>query len=187
MRITFIRHGMTFGNSKNRYMGRTDEPLFERGIVYIKSQQYPVADIIISSPMKRCIETAGLIYPDKKPIIEPDFRECDFGDFEGKNYSELNGNSNYQKWIDSGGEMPFPNGESPSDFRKRSCSAFLKITEKIPQKLNVAMIVHGGTIMSIMSYYSVPKRSYFDFQIKNGDGFYVEWDGEKITVLSELK
>ena len=108
MKIIFIRHGKTAGNLEKRYIGTTDESLCDEGKSEIKGRAYPDVRRVICSPMKRCIETAALIYPDIKPFICNDLRECDFGDFENKNYSELNGNADYQRWIDSGGEMPFP-------------------------------------------------------------------------------
>ena len=36
-----------------------------------------------------------------------DFRECDFGAFDGKSYAELNGVPDYQHWVDSDGMGDF--------------------------------------------------------------------------------
>ena len=49
--------------------------------------------------MQRCLETAGILYPGKTPIVIPEWREIDFGDFEGKNAGELQGDPRYQAWI----------------------------------------------------------------------------------------
>lgn len=186
MNIAFIRHGYTPGNLKHRYIGRTDEHLSVYGIEELKRRFYPEVGYVLISPMKRCVETAAIIYPEIDPIIVRDFRECDFGNFEGRNYFELNGDPDYQKWIDSGGEADFPNGESPQDFRQRCCNAFLNEISKFPRKAYVALIVHGGTIMSIMSRFTIPESSYFDFQVKNGRGFLTEWNGQKIKILSQI-
>lgn len=186
MKIAFIRHGYTPGNLEHRYIGRTDEHLSAYGVEELKSRIYPKADHVLASPLKRCAETAEIIYPTIKPVIVPDFRECDFGDFEGRNYSELNGNPDYQQWIDSGGETAFPNGESPQDFRQRCCNAFLNEISRLSLKASVSLIVHGGTIMSVLSRFSIPESSYFDFQVKNGCGFLTEWNGQKIKVISEI-
>lgn len=186
MKINFIRHGFTQGNIEHRYIGTTDEPLSAYGISEIKKRNYPEADCVITSPMKRCTETARIIYPETEPVIVKDFRECGFGDFEGKNYTELNGNPLYQKWIDSGGKMPFPNGESQQDFRERCCGAFVNEIKKLPENTSVSLVVHGGTIMSVLSRFSVPERSYFDFQVKNGCGFVTEYSGQKIIILSVI-
>ena len=75
------------------------------------------------------------------------FRECDFGDFENKNYAELNGRADYQAWIDSGGELPFPHGESRAQFAARCVTAFEQIRQ---QDEDCAVVAHGGTLMAIM-------------------------------------
>lgn len=36
---------------------------------------------------------------------------------------------------------------------------------------SAAFVVHGGTIMSIMEAYAVPRRAYYGFQIGNGEGY----------------
>lgn len=186
MKIIFIRHGATAGNLEKRYIGKTDEPLCEHGIRQLEIKKYPSVQCVISSPMKRCLQTARLIYPSAEPIIFNDFRECDFGYFEGKNYSDLNGDGYYQKWIDSGGELRFPNGELPKNFRKRSCDEFIRAVNLFGNSESIAFVVHGGTIMSVMSEYALPRRSYYDYQIANGCGYIMEWDGKIIKILSEL-
>ena len=32
-------------------------------------------------------------------------------------------------------------------------------------------MVHGGTIMAILEKYGLPKANYFDYQVRNGEGF----------------
>ena len=55
-------------------------------------------------------ETARILFPDHSLHTVEELAECDFGDFENKNYQELAGNPDYQEWIESGGMLPFPNG-----------------------------------------------------------------------------
>ncbi len=186
MVISFIRHGKTNGNLEKRYIGRTDEPLSPIGRNELFEMQYPDCDIVISSPMKRCIETAEIIYPGKKIILVKGLEECDFGDFEGKNYLELSVNPDYQKWIDSGGTLPFPNGENTENFKKRCIAAFEKAVRKYSDVGVISFVVHGGTIMSVLEKYAVPKKNYFDFQVKNGQGFITEFDNEKIKILENI-
>lgn len=177
--IFFIRHGFTKGNEEGRYVGRTDESLSEFGREKLGSIAWNAADmapnVILVSPMKRCIETAKIIFPGHEYTIVEDFRECDFGQFEYKNYNELNGTLEYQKFIDSNGMVGFPGGESPNLFRKRCQRAFLEVLEKL-QNCNeverIALVVHGGTIMSILEAFSKSHKDYFDWQVKNGDGYY---------------
>ena len=114
------------------------------------------------------------LYSDVPAEIIADFRECDFGDWENKRYAELNGNADYQAWIDSGGELPFPNGESRAQFAARCVTAFESIRR---QTEACALIAHGGTIMAIMERYAMPRGTYFSFQIGNGCGFILNGDG----------
>lgn len=162
---------------QGRYIGcRSDEGLSAQGIAQLQAQQYPPVTHVFSSPMKRCLQTAQMIYPDIPVQIIRDFRECDFGIFENLSYKDLNGRADYQAWIDSGGELPFPGGESRTDFALRCVCAFDQAAKLAP-KGDCAMIVHGGTIMAIMEAYAKPKGSYFDFQVACGGGFMLEDSG----------
>lgn len=186
MRVDFIRHGLTAGNLEQRYIGSTDEPLCSQGREGLMNMAYPSCDMVFTSPMKRCIETARLIHPEKEPVICGSLRECDFGDFEGRNYEELSADSRYQSWIDSGGEAAFPNGESPAAFRERCVKGFLDCIARVPRGERAAFVVHGGTIMAVMERFAVPRRSYFDWHIRNGHGYITEFDGETITVTENI-
>ena len=177
MKWILIRHGQTQGNIEHRYIGcRTDEPLYEQGVERLREKAYPQVKRVYVSPMKRCIETAEIIYPNVPMKVIDDFRECDFGEFENKNYAELNGRADYQAWIDSGGEMPFPGGESRAEFAARCVKAFDELLKQNLQE-DCAIIAHGGTIMAIMERYAKPKGTYYDFQVKNGKGYVLEADG----------
>ncbi len=186
MKVIFIRHAKTAGNLEKRYIGKTDEPLCEIGRNELVGHAFPDCDIVFTSPMKRCAETAGIIYPTRKIIAAAGLQECDFGDFEGKNYIELSNNSDYQKWIESGGKAAFPNGETPDSFRQRCVYAFEKILSENADKSCIAFVVHGGTIMSIMEKYAVPIGNYFDFQVQNCHGYITEFDSGKLTITEKI-
>lgn len=185
MKIILIRHGQTYGNTEKRYIGKTDEPLCERGIRLIKSRCYPECDIAVISPMKRCIQTADIIYPNVKKLVCENLRECNFGDFEGKNYNELQENADYQNWIDSGGTLSFPNGESVEEFKIRCTVAFKETVSCLPYNSTPAFVIHGGTIMSILEKYAVPQKKYYDYMIKNGGYYITDYDGKKLKIIGE--
>lgn len=175
LKVVLIRHGKTLGNTQGRYIGcKTDENLCSRGIEEIKKKQYPEAQFVYASPMKRCLETAALIYPNLSVETNMLLRECDFGKFEDKNYQELSGVKEYQEWIDSNGTLPFPNGEGMEEFRERCARGFEECIQEAfsKQQEQIAVVIHGGTIMSILSYFAKPKGEYFKWQIRNGE-FYV--------------
>ena len=175
MKIVLIRHGATKGNLEKRYIGRTDEDLCGEGIKKLKEDTcagiYPPAQAVFSSPMKRCLSTAECIYPVQTPQIVWNFRECDFGLFEGKNYKELTGDEYYQKWIDSNGTIPFPQGEDIADFRTRCVHAWNKVVNECMESGvgTAACVVHGGTIMAVLS--EIYGGDYYDYHCGNGDGY----------------
>lgn len=182
MTVYFIRHGATAGNLEHRYIGRTDESLCEDGRDSIKKLISPPCFNLFVSPMRRCTETASILYPDKQPTICNDFRECDFGDFEGKNYLELTGNPDYQTWIDSNGTLPFPNGESPEYFKKRCVQQFLDVIKNAHDPS--VFVVHGGTIMAICEAFH--GGTYYSYQLPNGGIYRAIWDGISLHDLEKL-
>lgn len=173
MRLYLIRHGMTFGNTLGRYIGTTDEPLTEDGRAALEQLSYPGTELLFTSPLLRCRETAEILFPEMEPEIVKGFAECDFGAFENKNYKELDGNGDYQRWIDSNGTLPFPGGESPEAFRKRCVEAFDAVMDICRKKKagSAACVVHGGTIMSILAEYAVPGEEFYHWQVRNGEGY----------------
>ncbi len=127
------------------------------------------------SPMLRCRQSAEILFPGKGQTVVDDFRECDFGEFEYKNYEELNGNANYQRFLDSMGEAPFPGGENKKEFSERCSRAFEKeIRKLLLEEKEAFLVVHGGTIMAVLDRFSEPHRDYYDWQIRNGEGFQAE-------------
>lgn len=116
MRVYLIRHGTTSGNLEKRYVGSTDEPLTADAVAWVKKnrRRYPVPQQTVTSPMKRCVATSALLFPGIPTETKEGLRECSFGEFEYKNYQELTGNEAYQRWIDSGGELPFPGWRKPA-------------------------------------------------------------------------
>ena len=84
--IVLLRHSITAGNLVGRYIGTTDESLCPEGIQLLKTKKMPKAELVYTSPMKRCKETAALLWPGISQKIIESLRECDFGEFENKNY-----------------------------------------------------------------------------------------------------
>lgn len=132
------------------------------------------------------MESAELLFPGKKIQAVSELRECDFGEFENKNYQELSGNLHYQEWIDSNGMAPFPGGESREEFCARTLQGFDRIVEEcfLSGIQRAALVVHGGTIMNIMEAYAQPSKSFYEWHVENG-GFYAvsidenEWKNNK--------
>ena len=181
MEVYLIRHGKTAGNREGRYIGTTDEPLCPAGIEELKtcwSAGSPEAEIVYTSDLLRTRQTAVLLFPDAEKRVRTGLRETDFGAFEGKNYQELNGRADYQAWIDAAAEAAPPGGEARVAFIERTKEAFDAAADELCSgKIGrAAFVVHGGTIMAILSSYGDPACSFYDWQAKNGCGYLVHLD-----------
>lgn len=170
MELYFVRHGRMPGNKEKRYIGRTDESILPESVKELSERaargEYGHPEILFVSPMRRCVETAGIIYPDMEMHVIRDFRECDFGSFEGRNYIELSSEPDYISWIESGGTMPFPGGESMNEMIDRVMKGFYEAMD-IADGRDAAFVVHGGTIMALMS--RIDGGDFYDYQIDNGE------------------
>ena len=175
MQISMIRHGCTAGNLEHRYVGSTDEWLTMEAVqeLSVNRGKYPQPELVFISPMRRCLQTAKILYPTQKMVVLDDLRECEFGEFEYRNYKELQGDGRYQAWIDSGGTIGFPGGESRAEFITRCCRALETAYERAVSEdcTSIGFVVHGGTIMAVLDQLSQPHGDYFDWQVKNARGF----------------
>ena len=62
--IHFIRHGSIDDTLAGKYIGTTDAPLSDRGRMDLKKldyeYKYPGTQVVFTSPLKRCTETAKI-------------------------------------------------------------------------------------------------------------------------------
>lgn len=188
MEIFFIRHLPTPGNEKRQYIGSTDEDLSECAMNKFRKKfsmdferMYPPVQYVIASSMKRCIQTAELIWPGHEIITEPMLRECDFGAYERKTYEELKNEPEYIHWLESGGMTPFPGGEGQIEFRRRCTDGVKKWIGRLVETDadSAAFVVHGGTIMAVLAAMTAssgqetadPGENFYRWQVENGCGY----------------
>lgn len=174
MEIYLIRHGMTEGNEKGQYIGRTDQPLCVQGRAKLQQDvakgRYPAVQRLCISPMLRCRQTAELLYPGMPRLEEVGLREMDFGAWEGFTYEQLKGEAGYLAWLEGG---PCPQGEQREDFLRRCQEAFVQCAD---QELahgtrSWGIIAHGGTLMAVLSAFDIRQEDFYSYHIDNGGGF----------------
>lgn len=175
--LYLIRHGITQGNLDGKYIGQTDLPLCEQGAQAIRSlaamEVYPNVGKVYSSPLKRCLETAEIIYPERQLMIVDELAEMDFGDFEGKKQADIAQLPEYIAWIKGGAEACPPNGEKFADFRLRCISGLDVVFSDMMEKdiTRAAVVTHGGVITDLLAGYGLPKGRPADFMCGPGEGF----------------
>lgn len=197
-KIYLIRNGLTTGTIEGRYIGHIDESLCEEGrkqIIELATTGYfPEVEAVFSSPLKRCTETAKIIYPDKTPIILDELRECNFGEFEGMTADELSDKEEFKDWLKGGNDAAPPFGESNGEFSTRICNAFIKIVEGLMKTgtRECAIITHGGIIMSLLAAFGLPEAPITDWRTPSGCGYMLSLNASiwsrlrKIEVIDEV-
>ena len=175
--VFLIRHGITQGNLDGKYIGFTDLPLCDEGYAAISrmahDELYPDVQKVYSSPLKRCLETADIIYPDRYVKQVENLCECDFGEFEDKTPDELKDVPEYLEWLKGGYDSKAPSGESFGDFTLRCIDGLEEVFKDMMKEhiSRAAVITHAGVIMNLLAGYGLPKGRPADFALEQGEGY----------------
>ena len=194
--IYLIRHGMIKENAQGKYIGHTDVDLSDEGRAELEelseNSVYPWVEAVISSPLRRCLQTAEILYHSKEALTIDGLSECNFGEFENKTADELKDNDTFVRWL-VGDPYAVPQyGESSDRFSARVCLAFEKIVDGILRAgtESTAIITHGGVIMAILEAYGIPELAANKWRCDCGRGYVVRIDARmwmtdrKIEVFS---
>jgi broad specificity phosphatase PhoE len=92
-RLFLVRHGETDWAASGRHTGWTDIPLNDRGRRQAAQLAERLAgesfDRVFSSPLSRALETCRLVGLGDRVIVDPDLREWDYGEYEGRKTDEI--------------------------------------------------------------------------------------------------
>ena len=133
-------HGTTTDNIEHKSTGWLHGNLSEKGIeqsIKLREQiNLNEIDLVISSDLKRAIDSAKYTFKDSKVILhDKRIRECNYGDLNGEDTSLVK----YEEHIDS----KFPNGESLKEVEKRLRN-FCEYLLKSYNGKTIALVSHIG-------------------------------------------
>ena len=195
--VYLIRHGLTSANLEGRYIGHTDVELSEEGRAQVEELArkfiYPQPTVVFSSPLKRCTETAKILYPDKDPLLIDGLIEYNFGEFEGKTAEELKDYPMFPKWLE-GQNVEAPFGESDAEFGRRITDCFIKIINGLIKTgtNKVAIVTHAGIISALLEAFGLPQAPKHEWTPYGGCGYTIRispslWmRGNKFEVVEQL-
>lgn len=151
-KLILIRHGQVESLYKGKLVGSTNAELSPAGLEQAGSLHSFLArkspDIAYSSPMKRCMDSAGAAMSglNLELKVEELLSEVDFGDWEGLSFEELSKKDPEKaaSWIVSDPDFVFPGGESLAGFLER-VKAAAEMLRAEPGD-TVAVFTHGGII-----------------------------------------
>ncbi len=127
VRVYLARHGETTWNLAGRYQGRLESelsPLGERqALALADAMQRANAGRVVSSPLRRCTETARPAAEHAGVPVETDDRliEIAHGTWEGRLRDELAANDpvRYRAWREDPAHVSFEGGESIAQVLER--------------------------------------------------------------------
>ena len=157
-RLLLIRHAEVEARYQGVFGGRIDMDLSPRGreqaatlARYLRSKPLSA---IYASPMKRVHQTLAplLVNGAPKPIIFPDLREVDFGDWTGLSWDQVQvkfGVSAFS-WLEQLECGGIANAECGETFRERVEPCLERILADHSGQ-QVAVFCHGGIIRMLLS------------------------------------
>lgn len=146
-----LRHGETTYNADgNRYCGRTDAPLTEKGIQQAKEVCILLKNIrfdgIYSSPLSRAFDTARIACGNGQVEKEERLIEADFGKWEGKTREEFIAEDPelWERWCENPGTTKAGGtGETAQEVADRVGEFFTEVKQKYPSG-NILVVAHNG-------------------------------------------
>ena len=152
-----VRHG-SYALLDHALGGRADHPLSPQGrdeaeriAVWLEDRQ-PCK--VVSSPMRRAIETADLIARHRSlPVqTDPAFAEIDFADWTGRRFEELHPDCEWQAWNRFRSTAGVPGGEMMLVVQARAVAGLLSHATR-RDDAEVVVVSHADVIKAVLAHF----------------------------------
>lgn len=145
VKIIYYVHGTTTYNELHKAAGWNDVNLSDKGVQQSKELRNCVKideiDFVISSDLKRAVDSAKNIFnDDKKIVFDNRIRECNYGELNGADSSQII----YENHIDT----KFSGGESLKDVEERVRSLCYELLQKYDGK-TIAFVAHRAPQLAL--------------------------------------
>jgi broad specificity phosphatase PhoE len=158
--LVLLRHGETVGQSSIRLYGSTDIPLSPIGEAQLGRAAAALSPHrfvrVLTSPLQRARRSAEIVLAaQREPAaleVVTDFREIDFGAWEGWTYAEAEARDpdGYRRWHSEGTAFTYPAGESRSAFHARVHAAAHALLAA-PGPGPILGVLHKGVIKAVLA------------------------------------
>lgn len=152
LELWLVRHGETVWNAAGQVQGSSDSELSETGCEQAKKLGSRLAHTnftqVISSDLRRAVQTAKLALPETVIQTDPRLRELDFGAWEGRTWGEVAAADPdaLTAWYANPYVHTPTGGESYAALVRRTRDW----TEGLPKSGRVLVFTHGGPIRSLL-------------------------------------
>ena len=186
--IYIVRHGQTEWNSLMRLQGRSDNPLNDDGIAQARNASYRLKDIpfstVFSSPLRRAIQTAEILAPNAKPVIDDRLIEMDAGPYEGMDLQKPR--PEVIAFFSDFVHNPVPEGMETLESVVKRAGEFLE--DNCRTEEDVLVSTHAIAMKGILEYLTPESHgSYWKKFIGNCAVYVTEYRNGKFSVPKELE
>jgi probable phosphoglycerate mutase len=189
--LVLVRHGVTTFSIEKRFSGVGDPPLIEQGRLQAKAVAERLAgrggiDLIVSSPLSRCRETASIVASAVGLPVEydEDLRELDFGAWEGLTFAAVQERwpRELDMWLGDTSISP-PNGESLDTLRFRVSVAQQRLVNRHRGR-TVCVVTHSRPVaMFVANALDAPIASVYRLHVDNGSVSELDYYDDGPSVL----
>ncbi|HZE98322.1 MAG TPA: histidine phosphatase family protein [Planctomycetota bacterium] len=155
-RLVLIRHGESVLGRARRYAGHRDTPLTSEGcdqISRLRSRFRKLRpEILVSSDLKRCRQTASLLAPGVRFVTTDRLRELDFGDWDGLTAASCRRRDPglFDRWMRDPWSRRPPGGEKLAQLWTRVRAAVTELVRDHADR-TLAIITHAGPIRALLA------------------------------------
>jgi broad specificity phosphatase PhoE len=180
VQLWLMRHGETEWSRAGAHTSRTDLPLTSEGERRAENLKRLLGGrsfaLVLTSPMRRAIDTCRLAGYGVAAEITPDLREWDYGTYEGRTTADIQtGNPGWTIWTGTppGGETAEQVGARADRVIERALSAAGDVA------LDVALFGHGHMLRVVAARWLVlePAAGRY-FALSTGSVSVLGWERE---------
>jgi alpha-ribazole phosphatase len=187
--LDLLRHGET--KLGGGFRGRLNDALTEIGWQQMRAAVVDRGpwDRIVSSPLHRCADFATELADQHRLALEfePDLRELDFGEWEGRSPADLMVDQSEalgRFWSDPYGFTP-PGGEPVATFEARILQGIERLIDRCPGE-RVLLVTHGGVMRMLLAHArGLPREQLLQVEVGHGDLFGVRTGFNDATLWLE--
>jgi broad specificity phosphatase PhoE len=151
--LVLVRHGETDGESSQRFHGSADIDLSAEGraqMARVAAGLVRVPDLVVASPLRRSWRAAAIAGKGAPVRLELDFREIDFGRWEGLTKAEIQARDPvlFEDWQRRTPGFEFPGGELRGAFLERVQRGLDRLLGANAR--DALVVIHKGVIRTVV-------------------------------------
>ena len=142
-------------------------------------------DLIVSSPLERCVETIKpyAIKRRKRILLEESFIEMNYGEWSGRKLKALARKRDWLKVRRRPSTFTFPSGEGFATAENRVKKGLTRLSKRYPKK-RILIVSHGDIIkMIVNSVLDLPLDKFQRIVVDPSSLSVVEWGTKEKTLL----